>query len=122
MTVAYWCVFVAAILPYVYVGIAKAGRDYDNRAPRAYLEGREGARQRAHWAHLNSFEAFPPFAAAVIIAHLAGAAQGTIDGLAVAFVVARVVYGVCFIAGWATARSLVWTVGMACVLGLFFAA
>jgi len=74
---------------------------------------------RAHWAHLNSFEAFPPFAAAVLIAQQLGAAQGRIDLLAIAFVVLRVLYGICYLADQATLRSLVWAAGFACTVALF---
>ena len=119
MTVAYWMVLVAAILPYVCVTIAKARKGYDNHAPRAGIEQLDPRRQRAYWAHLNAFEAFPPFAAAVIIAHLAHAAQPAVNGLAVAFVVARVAHLIFYLNDMATARSLAWTAGMACVVGLF---
>ena len=59
-------------------------------------------------------------AAAVIIAHLAGTApQATIDGIALAFVLSRVLFGICYIADWASARSLVWFFGMGCIVALF---
>jgi uncharacterized MAPEG superfamily protein len=119
MTLAYWCVLVAALLPYLTVAPAKARRDFDNSKPRDWEEQQEGWRKRLHWAHLNGFEAFAPFAAGVVIAHLAGAPQGRIDLLAVVFVLARVVYGFCYYADLATLRSVVWTVGFACVVGLF---
>lgn len=121
MTLAYWCVLVAALLPYLFVGIAKAsGPGYDNRRPRDFAEAElPGFRKRAYWAHLNGFEAFPPFAAAVIIATLAGAEPGTIDALAVGFVAARLAYGIFYLADWATLRSLAWTAGFGCVIALF---
>ena len=69
MTIALWCVLVAGILPYVATSIAKAGAErYDNRDPRAWLDRQEGFRRRADNAQRNSFEAFPFFAAAVIVA------------------------------------------------------
>ncbi len=58
----------------------------------------------------------------MIIAHQAGAAQGTIDTLAVAFVIIRCIYGAVYLADLATLRSLVWAAGFACVVGLFVAA
>jgi uncharacterized MAPEG superfamily protein len=120
MTIAFWCVLVAGILPVVWVGYAKAtGGQYDNRAPRTFLAGVSGAAQRAHWAEQNSYESFPFFAAAVIIAHLAGGAQGTIDLLAATFVGARIAHGICYLADLATARSLTWVVGWLCTLALF---
>ena len=77
IAVAYWCVLAAALLPYLWVGIAKAGgARFDNRDPRAWLARQEEPkRQRATAAQLNAFEAFPAFAAGVLIAHAAGVAQ-----------------------------------------------
>ncbi|MEN9775025.1 MAG: hypothetical protein RL322_2095 [Pseudomonadota bacterium] len=120
MTLAFWCVLAAALLPYVFAGIAKVGdTPYDNRAPRRYLDSVQGRQQRAHWAQLNSYEAFPPFAAGVIIAHLCEAPQTQIDGLGVAFVLFRIAYGWAYITDRATLRSVVWLGGVASVVGLF---
>lgn len=119
MTVAYWCVLAAALLPYFAIVMAKARPDFDNRAPRPWLERLSGWRRRAYWAHQNGFEAFPPFAAGVIIAHLAAAPQGRIDMLALIFVAARIAYTLFYIADAAPLRSLLWAAGMLSVLGLF---
>lgn len=123
MTLAETCILIAAVLPYLWVGVAKfsrggAGR-YDNAAPREYLGRVQGLAARAHWAHLNAFEAFAPFAAAVLVAEKAGAAQGTVDTLAIAFIAARVVHGLLYLANQAMLRSLAWTAGFACVVALF---
>ena len=123
MTTAYWCVLIAAIIPMMMSTLAKAGGPgFDNHAVRSYLDNQTGWRQRANWAQQNGYEAFPAFAAAVIIAHQAGADQGTINSLAVAFIIIRLVYGGMYLANLATLRSLVWTAGLACVIGLFIAA
>jgi uncharacterized MAPEG superfamily protein len=122
MTLAYWCVFAAIFLPYMWVIIAKAKPGYDNREPRAQLEAAKGFRQRANWAHLNAFEAFPPFAAAVIIAHQVQVSQALVDGLALAFVGFRLAHGACYLMNLASLRSLVWSGGFVCVIGLFLAA
>ena len=123
MSIAYWCVLVAAVLPYVFTIIAKSGAKYNNHAPREFLEKQEGYHKRAHWTQLNGFEAFPPFAAAVIIASLAApASQGTIDMIAVGFVVARVLYGIAYLADKPPLRSLIWMVGLGCVISLFVVA
>lgn len=121
MTLAYWMVLVAAMLPYIAVGYAKLRPNYNNHSPRVGIEQLPPAKQRAYWAHLNAFEAFPPFAAAVIIAHLAHASQPLVDGLAIAFVVARVAHLLLYIKDAAALRSIAWTVGMGCVVGLFVA-
>lgn len=119
MTIAYWCVLAAIVLPYIFSLIAKSSGRYNNSSPREFLEKQEGYHKRAHWVQLNSYEAFPAFAAAVIIAHLCGVSQYTIDVLAIGFVVARVLYGVAYLANQATLRSLVWGLGFASVIALF---
>lgn len=115
MTIAYWCVMIAAFLPLLYTGIAKfSGPGFNNRTPREFQARLQGFRQRAHWAHLNSFEAFPPFAAAVIIAHQLGLQQSTLDALAIGFIVARLAYGAFYLADMATLRSLAWVAAVGC--------
>lgn len=125
MTTAYWCVLIAAYLPIAWTGIAKfgaGGKDFDNAAPRAMLARLDGWRARANWAQLNGFEAFPPFAAAVIIAHLAQVAQARIDLLALAFIAARIAYGIFYLANLPTLRSLAWMAATGCVVALFVSA
>jgi uncharacterized MAPEG superfamily protein len=120
MTVAYWCVLIAAVIPLVAIGIAKAGGErYNNRHPRVWLDKQQGYRARAAAAESNSLEAFPFFAAAVIIAHLTSAPQGRLDLLAIVFVVARIVYVVCYLVDWHWARSLVWTIGFVMCVVIF---
>lgn len=120
MTVAYWCVLIAAVIPLIAIGIAKAGGErYSNRHPRVWLDKQQGYRARAAAAELNSFEAFPFFAAAVIIAHLTDAPQMRLDLLAVAFVLARIAYVICYLADWHWARSLVWFAGYAVCVAIF---
>lgn len=125
MILAYWCVLIAALMPLGFVLYAKlAGRRKmgleENHHPRQWLEQTEGAQKRAYWAQLNSFEAFPPFAAGVIIAAIAGGPVGTINFLAVAFLVLRVVYGWCYITDRASMRSVVWFAAALCTVALFF--
>jgi uncharacterized MAPEG superfamily protein len=121
MTTAYWCVLAAGLMPYLFIVVAKTrGQRYDNRDPRSWLAKQTGASARAHAAHLNSFEAFPLFAAAVIIAQLTGAPQPRIDSLALAFVALRLAYGICYLGGWATLRSVVWLLALLCAIALFF--
>jgi len=119
MTVAHACILIAALMPYVFTGIAKWSSAYDNSAPRVFLEGLRGYPQRAHWVQQNSFEMFPAFAAGVLTAHQLGAAEGWVDGLAVAYVVARLAYGAAYLADLATLRSCIWMVALGCVVALF---
>lgn len=123
MTFAYWCVLLTAFLPLFWVGAAKAGGgQYDNTQPRVFLEHLTGWQQRANWAQSNAYENFPPFAAGVIIAHAIGAQQMTIDILAGVFLVARITHGIAYILDKAMLRSMVWTLGFFCMVGLFLAA
>jgi uncharacterized MAPEG superfamily protein len=119
MTVASWCVLAAGFLPYVMTAIAKAGANIDNRAPRDSAQRYEGYRKRAHAAQLNGFEAFPLFAAAVIIADMNHAPRHTLDILAAGFVAARVLYSGAYVADLPSLRSLVWGVGLVLVLAIF---
>jgi len=120
MTIAFWCVLAAGVMPLVYAGIAKAGdKNFNNRRPRDWYETVTGYRRRAWWAQQNSIEAFPLFASAVIIADLAGAAQPTLDALAIAFIAFRIAYGVCYLADVHIFRSLMWLGGFGCTVALF---
>jgi uncharacterized MAPEG superfamily protein len=56
----------------------------------------------------------------VILAELRTAPQDVVDGLAVAFIVARVVYVLLYLGNRPTLRSVVWSVGLACNLTIFF--
>jgi uncharacterized MAPEG superfamily protein len=120
MTIAFWCVLIAALLPFAATLVAKAGGErFNNRDPRAWLERQQGLRKRADNAQKNAFEAFPFFAAAVIIAFLTHAPQERVDILAIIFIAARVVYLVCYLADWHWARSLVWMLGWVACLTIF---
>lgn len=122
MTIAYWCVLAAILMPYIWTGVAKftsGFRPRDNHNPREYLEKLEGPAKRAHWAQLNTFESIPGFMAAVIIAHLAGASQAAVDGIALTYIGLRLAYGVLYITDRAELRSLVWAGGVACIVALF---
>jgi len=123
MTIASWCVLIACLLPYVFTGLAKfTGRRYNNYRPRDFLEQLDGWRKRAHWVQLNSFEALPPFIAAVLIAQQQGGPQDCIDQLAVGFIVLRGLYGVFYLSDKAILRTLSWTLSVACVVAIFISA
>lgn len=120
MTIAYWCVLIAALLPYVWTSLAKASAPrYDNRDPRAWLAKQDNPRtQRANNAQLNAFEAFAPFAAAVLMAQAAGVDPGRIGLIAIGFVAARVLHGLFYVTGAHLLRSAAWFAGLACVVAL----
>ena len=120
MTIAYACVLFMGLLPYVAAGIAKKGfQNYDNCRPREWLAKQEGFRARANAAQANLFESLPLFFAAVIIASITHAPQAYLDLLALAFVATRIIYLVCYVGNWPTARSIVWACGIACIVAIF---
>ncbi len=129
LTLAYWALLVAALLPIVCAGIAKWGafgqsrRDggYDNHDPRAWLARQSGWRIRANAAQANSFEALPFFIGAVIIAHQLGALQSRLDLLAWIFVALRLTYIALYVADKASVRSLIWIAALAVNIAILFA-
>jgi len=121
MTIAFACVLFMGLLPYVAAGIAKKGfAGYDNSLPREWLAMQTGFRARANAAQANLFESLPFFFAAVIIAYLLNAPQSRVDLLALGFVAARIAYLICYVANWPSTRSIVWLLGIACVVAIFF--
>lgn len=123
MTIAYWCVLAAGLMPFLWTLVAKTtGERFNNRTPREWQARLSGLPARAHAAHLNSFEAFPLFAAAVIIADLLDAPQATVDLLALAFIGLRVLYGILYLADQHALRSLVWFAALACTVAIFVVA
>ncbi len=95
------------------------GQRFDNRDPRQWLEKQENPRvRRADAAQKNAFEAFPAFAAGVLMAQLAGVDAQRIGWLASAFVVFRVLHGLFYVGNRASLRSLAWFGGFACVIAL----
>jgi uncharacterized MAPEG superfamily protein len=121
VTTALWCVLLAGLLPYLATIIAKVGGErYNNRDPRAWLDRQSGWRRRADSAQRNGFEAFPLFAAGVLVAQWAHAPQSRIDLAALLFIAARLAYLGCYVANWHYARSLTWLVGLLASVTLFF--
>lgn len=121
MTIAYWCVLAAAIIPYIWVVTAKLSKPgLNNNEPRIFLNELKGWGQRANWAQANSFEAFPAFAAAVIIGSVvSNVDQNTLDALALLFIICRLLHGVFYIANKAALRSTVWFIGMTSWVSIF---
>lgn len=122
MTIADLTLLAAVLLTIATIGFAKvtAGRDYDNARPRDPAFFQDPFRARALAAHQNGFEAFPFFAAAVILAEMRHAPQGVLDVLAVAFILLRVVYVALYLGNKPTPRSLAWSCAFACNVLIFF--
>jgi uncharacterized MAPEG superfamily protein len=75
---------------------------------------------RAHRAFLNAVESFAPFAALVIVAHLAGKVNAMVIFWATCFFWARVAHAVVYWLGIPYVRTIVFTVAYVCVVGIFW--
>ncbi|WP_181708188.1 MAPEG family protein [Chthonobacter rhizosphaerae] len=111
MSLALWCLLAAMILPIAASAPAKVRPGFDNRNPRNPDFWKSGFLARAYGAMQNGFEAFPPFAAAVLAGLTQGGDPAVVDGLAIAFVAARAAYTAAYWADRPTLRSAVWVVG-----------
>ena len=76
--------------------------------------------QRANRAHINLVQAFAPFAALVLIAHVSGQANAATAFWAMLFFWARIGHAIVHILGTPYLRTLFFLVGFAAVLGLFW--
>jgi uncharacterized MAPEG superfamily protein len=120
MTIPHLCLFIVVLLPFPWTMLAKVSKRYDNRTPRAYLAGLDGWRARAHAAHQNAWEALAMFTAAIVVAGQTGGAVTWVNWLSILFVITRVLHGVLYVMNLASLRSLVWFVGVVCVVSIFF--
>ena len=82
-------------------------------------DGGGAAACRANAAQHNAFEAFPFFAAAVVLGLFMSMDQSVLDRYCLVFVAARVLYLVTYLANWASLRTLCWVVAYASCLAIY---
>jgi uncharacterized MAPEG superfamily protein len=122
MTIAEWCIFGAVMLylltivPFKAIGF----RRFDNSKPRDPAFFEDPLRARALGAHINGIETFPFFAAAVLLAEFRAAPQNLINELAVLFLIVRIAYVLTYLGDRPTLRSILWNIGFAINLAIFF--
>ena len=122
MTVAEYCVFACValylltIVPVKWIGF----RDYDNSKPRNPAFYQDAIRARALGAHQNGIEAFPFFAAAVLLAEFRAAPQNLINELAVLFLIVRIAYVFTYLGNRPRLRSILWNIGFVINIAIFF--
>ena len=122
MTVAEWCVFAVValylltIVPVKWIG----ARRYNNAQPRDPAFYQDAIRARALGAHQNGIEAFPFFAAAVLLAEFRSAPQNLINELAVLFLIVRIAYVLTYIGNRPRLRSILWNLGFTINVAIFF--
>ena len=122
MTIAEWCVFAVLMLYLLTIAPIKwiVFRRFDNATPRdpAFYDDPIGA--RALGAHQNGIEAFPFFAIAVLLAEFRGSPQRLVNELAVLFLIVRIAYVFTYIGNRPRLRSVLWYLGFAINIGIFF--
>ena len=116
-----YLILIACLLPYVFTVIAKKTAGFkgrDNHNPRDFLAKTTGLAARANAAQQNSFESLPLFIAAILMAEYMVVPQTVIMTFGIAYIVLRIVYGICYLANWATLRSIVWILSLLCPICL----
>lgn len=117
-----FCVAIAAVLvyvPFLLVGVARLQVGYDMSAPRAMLDKLPPYAKRATWAHQNAFESFTLFAPAALMAYVTGQTSTLAVGVAIAYLVARLLYSVFYILDVPLLRSLMFAIGSTGIFTLF---
>ena len=76
--------------------------------------------KRADRVYINAVESFAPFAALVIVVHLAGKANPTTAFLAMSYFWLRVAHAIVYLLGIPYLRTLVFTLGYVAVIGIFW--
>lgn len=108
-----YSIVVAALLiyvPYLLVAFGRLQIGYDFSAPRAMFDKLPAYAQRATWAHQNSFEGFIVFAPAALMAYVTGVNSPEGVTAAIAFIIARSLYSIFYIANIPLLRSLMFIV------------
>ena len=122
MTIAEWCVFGAVLLYLLTIAPFKAigFRRFDNARPRDPAFFEDPLRARALGAHINGIETFPFFATAVLLAEFRSGPQNLINELAVLFLIVRIAYVLTYLGDRPTLRTILWNLGFAINLAIFF--
>ena len=116
-----YLILVACLLPYAFAMIAKMSGGFetkDNQNPRDFLNKATGMAARANAIQQNSFESLPLFIASILMAEYMVIDQTIIMTLGIAYIALRLIYAGCYLANWATLRSMVWLLSMCCPIYL----
>ena len=122
MTLAEWCVLGAVLLYLLTIVSIKwiRFRSFDNSRPRNPAFYQDALSQRALGAQQNGIETFPFFAFAVLLAEYRDSPQRLIDELAALFLIVRIAYVLTYLGDRPTLRSILWSIGFAINLVIFF--
>ena len=75
--------------------------------------------KRADRAYMNAVETFAPFAALVIVIHLAGKSNALTGMWAMSYFWLRLAHAVVYLLAVPFVRTLIFTLGFVCIVGLF---
>jgi uncharacterized MAPEG superfamily protein len=118
---AYTAILTAALwIPYIVAQVTTNG----SLKPANYLDPAQRPiplwGKRADRAYLNAVECFAPFAALVIVAHIAGKADAMTAFWAACFFWLRLVHAVVYLLGIPYIRTVVFTLAFVAVVGIFW--
>ena len=119
MSIALWCVFLAGIMPYLIVLLAKGGGDLDGDQTQPWEKRLTGYKARAYAAHQNAMDIFPFFTIAVMMAEMQRAPREMLDYMALGFIVLRVIYTIFSLMDQTTLRSITWALAWLTATGIF---
>jgi uncharacterized MAPEG superfamily protein len=127
MTPAYWAIIIAFLMILIPRGFAIVGQfrlpgGFNYSASRDQQAQLKGIARRGQAAHLNSIEGFAPFAFSVMMALELGAPQTTVDQLAMAYAIGRVLFVFAYLADLNPWRTVIWLCAMGCNIALFVVA
>ena len=116
-------IVIAAVLvyvPFMVVGVTRLQMGYDMSAPRKMTDKMAPYAQRANWAHQNAFESLILFAPAALMAYVTGQESAVALGAVIAYIIARLLYSIFYIADIPLLRSAMFAVGSLGIYTLFF--
>ncbi len=102
---------VLVYVPFLLVGYARLQAGYDMSAPRAMFDKFPPYAQRATWAHQNAFESLTLYAPAALMAYVTGQDSTLVAIIAIAYVIARLLYSVFYVLNIPVLRSLMFAIG-----------
>lgn len=125
MTTPLYCLAIVAALPYFcawaggYFKLRQFGK-LDNKHPREQAARLDGVGARIVAAQANAWEALGVFTAAIVIAHLGGQDPERAALLSKIFVATRLLHPIFYGLNLDLLRSLVFLIGMVCLVGLMW--
>ncbi|KAH8820650.1 hypothetical protein F5884DRAFT_849903 [Xylogone sp. PMI_703] len=114
--------WVIAFAPHAFA--ATQSKAFDLRAPRTYAGRLTKERILRHEAaHANNMENLGFFATAVLAGNFAGLPDETLNALSIGYLVSRAIYNIiypnCTTQAMSGLRTLVYTIGLGCVMTLY---